>query len=358
MDHLAGWTIAVTADRRAAEQAELLQRRGSDVVLAPLLHTAPVAEAQVRDATFEVLSAPVDVVVATTGAGVRSWLAMAWTWGVGEALGDALRAAEVIARGAKAYGALAGEDVPIAWRPVSETLDGVLAHLDGRDLQGCRIAVQLPGTQLDRFTAALRSRGAEVLPIPVYEVGPAVSTRAGERLALAAARGELDAITCTSVAAVRALAAIHGLVEDLHRTGVATACVGPLTTAAAREAGLPHVVTAEPHRLGAMVRTLGEEMARRGRTLRAAGVHLRHQGSRLAVDGTEVRLTPRERRLFEAMLAGDGAVISKERLAGTAWDTPVDTHTVEVAVNRLRRKLGPAAVALETTNRRGYRIAV
>jgi uroporphyrinogen-III synthase len=355
---LAGWTIAVTADRRAAEQAELLQRRGSDVVLAPLLRTAPVEEALVRDATFEVLSAPVDLVVATTGTGVRSWLAMAWTWGVGEALADALRTTEVVARGAKAYGALAGEDVPIAWRPVSETLEDVLDHLGGRDLRGRRIAVQLPGTGADAFLQALRVRGATVVPILVYEVGAAESQRSSERLAVAASRGELDAITCTSVAAVGAIAAVEGLVDDLHRTGVATACVGPLTAAAARTAGLPLVVTAEPSRLGAMVRALGEEMAQRGRTIRAAGVRLRHQGSRLAVDGAEVRLTPRERRLLEAMLASDGAVVSKERLAGTAWDAPVEAHTVEVAVNRLRRKLGPAAVALETTNRRGYRIAV
>jgi DNA-binding response OmpR family regulator len=58
------------------------------------------------------------------------------------------------------------------------------------------------------------------------------------------------------------------------------------------------------------------------------------------------------------MLATDGAVVSKERLAAIAWDTTVDAHTVEVTVNRLRRKLGPAAAALETSNRRGYRIAV
>ena len=50
--------------------------------------------------------------------------------------------------------------------------------------------------------------------------------------------------------------------------------------------------------------------------------------------------------------------LALERLAEVAWDGPVDGHTVEVAVNRLRRKLGPAAAALETANRRGYRIAV
>ena len=159
-------------------------------------------------------------------------------------------------------------------------------------------------------------------------------------------------------AAVEALAAVDGLVEALHRGAVTCACVGPVTAAAARKAGLPEVVTADPHRLGSMVRRLGEHLAARGRTLELAGTTLRHQGSRLEIDGVEARLTPRERKLLEVLLATDGAVLSKERLADIAWDADVDEHTVEVAVNRLRRKLGPAALALETTARRGYRIAV
>ena len=101
-------------------------------------------------------------------------------------------------------------------------------------------------------------------------------------------------------------------------------------------------------------------MAARGTSRSSSpGVRVRHQGNRVAVDGTQVRLTPRERRLLEAMLATRGGVVlSKERLGATAWDEPVDGHTVEVTVNRLRRKLGRPRLALETTNRRGYRIAV
>ncbi len=136
------------------------------------------------------------------------------------------------------------------------------------------------------------------------------------------------------------------------------ACVGPVTGAAARAADLPDIVVAAPHRLGSMVRVLGEHLADRGRTLGVGEVIVRHQGARLAVDGAEVRLTPRERRLLEVLLATGGVVQSKERLAAVAWDAPVDDHTVEVAVNRLRRKLGPAAGVLETSARRGYRMAV
>jgi DNA-binding response OmpR family regulator len=85
---------------------------------------------------------------------------------------------------------------------------------------------------------------------------------------------------------------------------------------------------------------------------------VRIQGALVSVDGSEVRLTPRERTLLEAMVAAGGAVMSKRTLAQVAWAGTVSEHTVEVTMNRLRSKLGPAAVALQTTNRRGYRLAV
>lgn len=358
VDHLAGWTIAVTADRRADEQAALLQRRGADVVLAPVVASTPVDDAEVRAATEAMLAAPVDALVATSGAGIRSWLAMSWTWGLGEELLDRLRTTPVLARGAKTVGALAGEDISPAWRAPDETVDEVVARLLEQGVDGRRVAVQLHGDGPHGAVDRLRAAGAEVIAVPVYRTAAISGERAAERLTLAAARGELDAITCTSAAAVHALAAIDGLVDDLHANGVACAVVGPLTAAAARAADLPEVVVADPHRLGSMVRALGEHLAARGRSLEVAGVAVRHQGSRISVDGAEARLTPRERRLLEVMLATEGAVLSKDRLAAIAWDAPVDEHTVEVAINRLRRKLGPAAVALETTNRRGYRIAL
>ena len=106
MDLLAGWTVAVTADRRAPEQADLLQRRGAEVLLTPTVTTATCDDQVVADATRRVLSGPVDHVVITTGIGLRSWVAMAWSWGLGEPLLDLLSAVTVWARGAKAVGVL------------------------------------------------------------------------------------------------------------------------------------------------------------------------------------------------------------------------------------------------------------
>ncbi|HVW31114.1 MAG TPA: winged helix-turn-helix domain-containing protein, partial [Acidimicrobiia bacterium] len=148
------------------------------------------------------------------------------------------------------------------------------------------------------------------------------------------------------------------LLGRLEAAGVICACVGPVTAAAAEAAGLPGVVTARPSRLGSMIGGLAEALAGRARSFVVAGQTGRLQGTRLTIGDDEVRLTPRERTLLEAMVSAGGAVLSKRTLSQVAWTEPVSEHAVEVAVNRLRSKLGPAAAALETTNRRGYRLAV
>ena len=130
-------------------------------------------------------------------------------------------------------------------------------------------------------------------------------------------------------------------------------CVGPVTAARAVEVGLPHVVATSPSRLGPMVRTLTEVLAARAHHVELAGVELRVQGSCLFVGDRVERLTHRERALLEVLLGSRGAVVSKQVLSERAWDDPAGDHTVEVTVNRLRGKLGPAADALETRNRRG-----
>lgn len=355
MDHLAGWTIAVTAEHRAAEQAALLQRRGAEVVLAPLVQVEPVADAEVRAATTALVSAPLDAFVATSALGVRSWLAMAWTWDLGDALLEALRGTDVHVRGAATAGVVVGEGLA-APATAAATLSEVLERLRPEGVSGRRIGVQVPGSGSTWFLDALRAEGAEVVPVAVYRVAARSEGPAADRLAGLVARGELDAVTCTSRTAVRALVGIDGVVDGMRSRSIALSCVGPGTAAAALEAGLVDVVVPEPQRLGSMIRHLGNHLAGRGSTVDLGGVELRHQGGRVSVDGHEVRLTPRERRVLEALLHRDG-VLSKQRLAAIAWDEPVDAHTVEVAINRLRRKLGPAAMALETTNRRGYRFA-
>lgn len=366
MEPLAGWTVAVTADRRSAEQIELLERRGAAVVHVPTIQTQPLGpEEGLRAATAELVERPPDVLVATTGVGVRGWFASSWSWGAADDLHDALAGnTQILARGPKAAAAIIGEGLPVHWRAPGATTAEILEHLVGPDrgIRGRRVAVQLPGRRDAGFTSALRQAGADVIELPVYRwlrPEPSASTR---RLVELIAGGEVDAVTFTCAFAVTNLLDLAGPDRDrvIRRFGqdVTAACVGPVTAAAAYRSGLAQVVTARPHRLGALVRAITETLAAQARHVELGGTEVVVQGAALSIGGTEVRLTPRERTLFEHLLTAQGAVLSKGRLARAAWEGDVDDHAVEVAVNRLRRKLGPVAATLETSNRRGYRLAL
>lgn len=354
MESLVGWCVAITADRRADEQAQLLAARGARVLSTRLVSSRPYDEEELRACTLDVVSRPPDIVVANTAVGIRGWIAWAASCGLGDALLDALRASTVVARGAKAAAALHTEDVSVSWRSTRETLEDVSDRLVASGVAGARIAVQLDG-RLDRALGArLRGEGAEVIDVPVYCVEPDLEGPGARRLCGALQSGDVDAVTFTSPAAVDAYAALSVDADVVH------ACVGPVTAAAAAERRIPAVLAPSSGRgrLGPMVRTLALALNAQTRTARLGQHTVQVQGSTIAVDGERVQLTPTERTLFEALIGARGAFLSKPALARAAWGGDVDEHAIEVAVNRLRRKLGPAASALETMNRRGYRLAV
>ena len=80
---LAGFTIGVTAARRADELGALLERRGATVHHGPAIRIVPLADdTELECATRRLLAAPVDITVATTGIGFRGWMEAADAWGV------------------------------------------------------------------------------------------------------------------------------------------------------------------------------------------------------------------------------------------------------------------------------------
>ena len=82
---LAGFTVGVTAARRADELGTLLQRRGATVVHAPALRIVALADdSELLAAAAELIDQVPDVVVATTAIGFRGWIEAADGWGIGE----------------------------------------------------------------------------------------------------------------------------------------------------------------------------------------------------------------------------------------------------------------------------------
>lgn len=256
---LAGFTVGVTAARRAEELCALLECRGAEVVHAPAIRIVPVSDDErLAGATRECLERPPDVVVATTGVGFRGWLSAAEGWGLAEPLVKALCAAKLLARGPKAGGAVKAAGVGDAWTPESESSAGVLEHLLESDPSGLRIAVQLHGEPLRDFVQALRCCGAEVIEVPVYRwTGPA-DPEPLRRMVRTVAAGGLDSVTFTSAPAVASLLAtaaeqdVQDRLLAALRGPVLAACVGPVAGGPLRD---HDVVAATPsrYRLGGLV---------------------------------------------------------------------------------------------------------
>ncbi|MFQ3555186.1 winged helix-turn-helix domain-containing protein [Streptomyces gramineus] len=78
----------------------------------------------------------------------------------------------------------------------------------------------------------------------------------------------------------------------------------------------------------------------------------------MLVDGAPIALTPLEFRLLTALLRGNGRVITREDLrSGLGEWAGSRSRSVDLHIHRIRRKLGPRAAALLTTERGvGFRL--
>jgi uroporphyrinogen-III synthase len=360
VSELAGFTVGVTADRRRDELAVLLERRGARVVIAPALRIVPLADdAELRAATRACLDTPPDVVIANTGIGMRGWLEAAEGWGLAEPLRAVLSKAYLVARGPKARGAIRAAGLREQWSPASESCDEVLDHLRDRGTAGQVVVMQLHGEEQPQFCAALAAQGARVIQVPVYRWAPAADPAPLHRLVDLVAGRLVDAVTFTSAPAVCALlrAAGHSgdRLLDALRTDVLAACVGPVTAAPLRAHGVP-VVTPKRARLGALVRTLVDELPRRATTLRVGNHELTLRGHATLVDGELRPLAPAPMAVLRALAAAPGRVLSRAALL-RALPRGADEHAVEMAVARLRAGLGSPGL-VQTVVKRGYRLPV
>jgi uroporphyrinogen-III synthase len=373
---LAGFTVAVTAVRRAGELTEMLVRRGADVLAAPALRMVPlVDDSQLFAATRALLADPPDVVLVTTGGGFTSWLSAAASWGLAEGLLDRLRRATLVARGPRAAAAIteaatpaagagglpAGGRLRVAFVPESESVDEAVAYLVERGVAGKRVAVQLHGEAPAGVLAALAGAGAQVVELPVCRWLPPVDLRPLDALLDGALAGTVDAVTFTSAAAVSnvlARAGSRGLGTELLKrlcSNVLAACVGPVTAAELTRRQVP-TVQPDRYRLGGMVRLLSVALQSRARRIEVAGNELEIRGHAVLVNGRLRPVPPSGMALLRVMGNRPGVVVPRQVLLRALPGGTDDEHAVEAAVARLRGALGEPRL-IQTVVKRGYRLA-
>ncbi|WP_300009980.1 uroporphyrinogen-III synthase [Pseudonocardia sp.] len=360
---LAGFTVGVTAARRAEELGTMMERRGAVVLHGPALRIVPVADdTDLLAATRGLIAAPPDITVATTGIGYRGWIEAADGWGVGEDLLAALGSGTLLARGPKARGAIRASGLVDAWSPPSESSAEVLEYLLAGDLAGKRIAVQLHGEPLPDVVEALEIAGAEVVQVPVYRWLPPADIVPLDRLIDAVLAGGVDALAFTSAPAAAGLmsrCAERGVRDELLRAlrgPVLALCVGPVT-AAPLEAEDVATVQPQRSRLGAMVRRLEAEMPARARRLPVAGHRLELRGHAVLVDGQLRAVPPAGMALLRCLARRPGRVVGRADLLRALPGGGDDEHAVESAMARLRTSLGNPRL-VQTVVKRGYRLAL
>jgi uroporphyrinogen-III synthase len=259
---LAGARIAVTGNRKGAQLASLLERRGAAVLLGPTLEgDVPTPDDEVLADTRRILDAAPGWLVASTGVGIRLWADVADRAGVGDDLRRVAERARCVARGPKAVGGLAALGVKPTWVAPQNTDQAVAQWLQSRLGPEDVVAVQLHGGA-SRAYDELRDTGAALHTVMPYRWQLPADPEPARAVIRAAVDGELDVITFTSAGAVSnlfALAAeLGGAVAAELRTAlagpVAVASVGPVTAEAVEAHGGVNVVVPDRWRTADLVR--------------------------------------------------------------------------------------------------------
>jgi uroporphyrinogen-III synthase len=360
VDQLRGFRIGVTSDRRSGDLIAALERRGAHVVHAPALKIAPHdQDRQLISETQEVIRSRPELVLITTGYGMRRWFEVADAAGLGPELSAVLDGARILARGPKALGAVRAAGLEATTPGDRDTTAAMIDKILDEGLSEQRVALQQHGytdhVQLDR----LREVSSSVLTVTPYRwAGPDQNEKLSRLIELVGCR-QLDAVTFTSapgaeatLSAAMEIGRRDDLVEAL-RADVVAAAVGPVTAGPLIEVGI-EPIQPDRYRLGAMIRLVSEYLdQRRVQRFHSAGVELELRGRCVTVDGSVVTLGPSALALFKALATSRG-VVSRQNLIKCLPDAP-DDHALEVAMSRLRRALGVPGL-ITTVVKRGYRL--
>lgn len=238
---LAGRTIIVT---RPAEQAAPLARelegRGARVLVAPTIRLMPARSAALTAALRELAAGRFDWITLTSAATV-----------------DVLRDRTGSPSDVRAKVAAIGEGTAQAFRrwarrdPDLQPATFTTAALARAFPRGSgRVLCARADIAPEGLEEALARKGWAAVRVDAYRTVFATSFPREVRDAIR--RGDVDAVTFTSASTVRGFVNALGAAKGTPRV----VCIGPVTAAAARDAGLQPAAVAKPHTVEGLVAAL------------------------------------------------------------------------------------------------------
>ena len=260
--------VAILESRLGTQLAELVAQRGGVPFHAPALCELPdLHPSMIAELVRSLKERPARLVVFQTGVGTRALFAATDALGLTETFLSLLAATTVAVRGPKPTGALRARKVRIDRSAVEPfTTHEVLQSIADLPLHGERVIVQRHGSANVELDQALEARGAQVAEIPTYRWALPSDTGPLAALIDALERDEMHAVVLTNAEQVRNLFAVatqrgraQQLREALNRTLVAS--IGPVASAALREAGVKVGLESSPPKLGALLTSLDQALS-------------------------------------------------------------------------------------------------
>ena len=271
---LAGLRVLCLESRRGQELAKLIANYGGEAVVAPSMQEVTLKDNPEALAFARKLAeGEFDMVIFLTGVGTRALTRLVEAHDLRQKFVEALKRVKVVARGPKPMAALAELGVPVSvavpepntWRELLGVLD---ARKETTPLKGSRVAVQEYGATNAELLEGLKERGASVTRVPVYEWALPADTGPLRDSVQAIVNGRVDIAFFTTSVQVQHLLRIASEMqaeEPLRRAfeRIVVGSIGPMTSEALRQNGLPVDFEPEHPRMGFLV----AEAAQRGREL-------------------------------------------------------------------------------------------
>jgi len=273
-----GLSVLVLESRRARELASIVESYGGRPLVAPSMREIPL-ESNTDALAFAdaVIRQEFDLIVLLTGVGTRALLELVDTV---RAQRDTFIAAlgriPIAVRGPKPTAVLREIGLtPWLQAPEPNTWRELMAALDQRaeemPLRARRVAVQEYGAPNPELLQALEERGALVRRVPIYQWALPEDLEPLRQACRALAEGSIDVVLLTTATQLHHLLEVAGQlgVADGVRAGLeraVVASIGPTTSDALRQVGVPIDLEASHPKMGFLVR----EAADRAATLLAA----------------------------------------------------------------------------------------
>lgn len=246
---LFGRSVVVTRARdRISELAVRIRAAGGTAIEVPVSRTDPLDSdrPEVKGPLDRFANGDFDLVCFTSPTGVTSFFDLIEVRGLDS---RAFAGCELAAIGPGTARELSDRGLKADHLPDRFVTEGMLKALEDVPMDGRRVLVARAEVGRDLLPDTLRERGAEVTVMPVYRMVPEKPSKSNlERAAKA------DFITFTSASSVRNLVATGAI--DPARFGPRVITIGPVTSAAARDAGFDVAIEAERHDLEGLVEAI------------------------------------------------------------------------------------------------------